>query len=74
MLNDLKLLGRACRTYRQKRGVTQADVANQLGYSVENISAFETGRNDNCRILLWYFENGMTINDVTGVCSHGAEK
>ena len=59
MVLTLRELGRRCKQFRINRGYYQIDVAIDTGYSVENISSFETGRNDNARILLWYFEKGM---------------
>ena len=59
MIISLREMGRRCKKYRVHRGYYQTDVAADTGYSVENISSFETGRNDNARILLWYFEHGM---------------
>ena len=59
MILSLKDVGRRCKQFRANRGYYQTDVATETGYSVENVSAFETGRNDNARILLWYFVHGM---------------
>lgn len=59
MITNLKELGRRCKQYRIEHGYFQVDVAADTGYSSENISAFETGRNDNATILLWYFAHGM---------------
>ena len=59
MIISLRDMGRRCKEFRVEHGYYQADVAKDTGYSVENISAFETGRNDNARILLWYFVHGM---------------
>lgn len=59
MVISLREMGRRCKQFRIHRGYYQTDVASDTGYSVENISAFETGRNDNAQILLWYFEHGM---------------
>ena len=59
MVISLRELGRRCKQFRVEQGYYQTDVAADTGYSVENISAFETGRNDNARILLWYFFHGM---------------
>lgn len=59
MIFSLSVLGRRCKQFRVEHGYHQTDVADDTGYSVENISSFETGRNDNARILLWYFEHGM---------------
>lgn len=62
----LKQVGLMCKTYRRAIGFRQIDVAADTGYSVENISAFERGRNDNLEILLWYFDNGMTYKHLKG--------
>lgn len=59
MLISLREMGQRCKKYRIDHGYYQTDVAKDTGYSVENISSFETGRNDNARILLWYFVHGM---------------
>lgn len=59
MVLSLREIGRRCKQFRVEQGYYQTDVAADTGYSVENISAFETGRNDNARILLWYFSHGM---------------
>lgn len=59
MVLTLLEVGKRCKKFRIERGYYQMDVAAETGYSVENISAFETGRNDNARILLWYFAHGM---------------
>lgn len=74
MIISLYDMGRRCKEFRVERGYYQADVARDTGYSVENISAFETGRNDNARILLWYFVHGMNAEHLCerGV-KHGTE-
>lgn len=64
MTNVLRHIGQRCKEYRQEQGFLQSDVAKDTGYSKENVSAFETGRNDNSRILLWYFEHGMNITHL----------
>lgn len=61
---DSKLLGKICKRYRLLWGKTQLDVAMDTGFSKSNVSAFETGRNDNCIILLWYFEHGLTYAHI----------
>lgn len=66
MAISLTEIGRRCQEYRVERGYYQYDIAADTGYSVENISAFENGRNDNARILLWYFEHGMEYKQVFG--------
>lgn len=45
-------------------GVYQKDVAEATGYSLENVSAFEAGRNDNLRIFLWYIQHGLNVDDL----------
>ena len=65
MIISLCEMGRRCKKYRREHGYYQSDVAADTGYSVENVSAFETGRNDNARILLWYFIHGMKPDHFT---------
>lgn len=59
-------LGSICQEYRLKLNKTQKDVATELGCSVENISSFENGRNNNCRILIWYLSKGLSYNGKVG--------
>ena len=59
MVISLREIGQRCKKYRIECGFYQMDVAKDTGYSVENISSFETGRNDNAKILLWYLSHGM---------------
>ena len=61
---SLREIGRRCKEFRIEHGYLQVNVADDTGYSVENISSFETGRNDNARILLWYFEHGMKSDEL----------
>ena len=56
---DMKDVGAHCKALRQNLQLLQSDVARDTGYSVENISSFETGRNDNARIMLWYVARGL---------------
>ena len=60
-------IGRRCKKWREDHGYFQRHVADSTGYSVENVGSFENGRNDNCRLLIWYISHGMTINDILGV-------
>lgn len=64
---NLKILGKRCKQYRVEHGYLQANVANDTGYSKENVSAFETGRNDNATILLWYFAHGMKYEHLIDI-------
>lgn len=62
----LREIGARCKIYRKGLGYCQIHVAQETGYSKENVSAFETGRNDNSRIMLWYLQHGMTVDEITG--------
>lgn len=74
MIVNLRTMGSRCKTYRVGQGYKQLDIARDTGYSIENISAFECGRNDNARILLWYLTHGMTVNFLyNDEVSHGEE-
>lgn len=56
-----KELGFACQSFRYLINETQNRIAEETGYSVESISAFENGRNNNAAILLWYFCHGLSV-------------
>lgn len=56
---DMKDVGAKCKAHREDLGLLQRHVAVDTGYSEENISSFETGRNDNARIMLWYVAHGL---------------
>lgn len=56
---DMKDVGARCKALRLDLELLQSDVARDIGYSAENISSFETGRNDNARIMLWYVAHGL---------------
>lgn len=55
-------IGKACQAFRISIGKKQSDVASDLGFSGENISAFENGRNHNMMIFLWYIEKGFDVD------------
>lgn len=67
-MNDrLNQIGRACKQQRRKLNLKQITVAKETGYSVKNISGFETGRVNNAIILLWYLKHGLDISKIGGV-------
>lgn len=68
---DMLAIGRACKEFRKSMGYLQLDVAFETGYSQEAISAFEQGRNDSAKIILWYFIHGMQITDFKEVSIYG---
>lgn len=58
-----KEIGRKCRSFRQSvLHMSVKDVAECLGYSPGNIYAFESGRNCNYYLLLWYVEHGLVLD------------
>lgn len=59
-MNNKKRIGQLCADFRRRHNITQQQIADEMGYSVYNISAFENGRNDNGEILAWYLDHGMT--------------
>ena len=54
---DRKKLGLWFQNLRKRCGVTQDMIAEQLGYSISNISQFENGRVDNMMCPLFYLAN-----------------
>lgn len=73
MVIELRTMGARCKAYRLEHGYKQLDVSCGTGYSIENISAFECGRNDNARILLWYLTHGMTVQYLYDEVDHDKE-
>lgn len=64
---NMLMLGHKCALYRKKiLKCTQMDVAKETGFTVSNVSAFETGRNDSSLILIWYLMHGLTLEQLTG--------
>lgn len=61
--NELKELAETCAEYRKSIGVSQSQVALDLGVSPKAISHFEKGRSSNALFLLWYIENGMGVEE-----------
>lgn len=55
----LASLGEYCRMTRKNKGLTQDDVAQDTGFTQQNISAFERGENNNAMLLLWYIKYGL---------------
>lgn len=62
--HDMKKIGERCKRFRQLLQYRQIDVAHDTGYSLENISGFENGRNDNGLIMLWYIAHGMSVGMI----------
>lgn len=64
---NMTILGKRCARYRKKvLKSPQIDVAKETGFSISNVSAFETGRNDSSLILLWYMSHGLTLDQLLG--------
>lgn len=57
-----KEIGKACREWRMLHSpYTLNDISKATGYSNQNISAFEHGRNNSAVLLLWYVANGFDV-------------
>lgn len=64
-MNKLAIVGKACKRYRkQVLNLSVYEVARKTGYSVSNIYAFETGRVNNCLLLIWYMSKGFKLEDI----------
>lgn len=68
-MNKLKEIGEHCKKFRVFLGYKQSNVAYETGYSKENVSSFECGRNNNAIIYNWYVEHGLV--DFVGVVNYG---
>lgn len=60
---NISELGKKCREWRKDNYIPQRIIANDLGVSIELISAFEHGRTNNATILMWYIEHGFALDD-----------
>ena len=60
-MQNLLLIGKKCKDFRLSLGILQSQVAEDTGYSIENVSKFENGNNNNMKILLWYLQHGLRI-------------
>ncbi len=49
-------IARYCAYLRRSAGITQEEVANAVGCSKSNVSAFEHGQNDSATIYQWYLD------------------
>lgn len=67
---NMRIIGANCKSFRVSKGYKQLNVAYDTGYSLENVSAFECGRNDNYRVLLWYIIHGMDTSDLIRGCEY----
>lgn len=54
-----KNICKACAYMRIKAGITQKDIADSLGLSVNAISLYENGKNDSMTIYLEYLNRGL---------------
>ena len=54
-------IGQKCANFRRLMGISQQQVADELGYTRTNISMFENGKNYNMTILLWYLKRGLEL-------------
>lgn len=61
---ELKIIGQRCQEFRAQHNYLQSKVAEDTGYSIESVSAFENGRNDCTKIFLWYVARGLDISKV----------
>lgn len=59
---DIIAIGNLCQMWRKENNIKQSDIASDLDVSVETISAFEHGRTNNARVLIWYIEHGFSLS------------
>lgn len=66
-MNVIKKVGMICREARKSDNMTMVGVAYLTGYSHSVIWAFETGRSQNERLLLWYLKKFNLYDELKGV-------
>ena len=75
---NLKEIGLMCQEYRKAMGVYQKEIAQDLGCTTQNISAFERGENNNALIYAWYVHHGLyddsTLTYMNRRVLHGKEE
>ena len=66
-MQSLSLIGKECKNFRLSLGILQSEVARDTGYSIENVSKFENGNNNNLKIFLWYIQKGFKLRSEENV-------
>ena len=66
-MQNLLLIGKACKDFRLSLGILQSEVAHDTGYSIENVSKFENGNNNNLKIFMWYVQKGFKLRSEENV-------
>lgn len=61
----LQTIGRRCKRFRERKGLSQTYVADCANTTQENISRFENGHNNNAMILVTYIMLGLTTYELT---------
>lgn len=65
-MNNLRFeVASRCKKWRQENGISQGDIASDLGLAQSAVSAFESGVNFSGRILLWYVSHGLNLSDLS---------
>lgn len=59
---DMKKIGEESRKIREKRGLTQEDIAAMTGYSKSHISMYESGKTKSLPLFLVYRRLGLDIS------------
>lgn len=58
---ELKRLGNSCAEWRRSMKLTQKDIADSSGYTVQAVSAFERGLLNNGLLLAEYCRKGYEV-------------
>lgn len=58
-------LGSLIREYRKESlGITMTEVAKRTGYTISNVSLFETGKVASLNLFVWYLRMGFPVSDL----------
>lgn len=57
--DTVKMVGEECRKNRIAAGIRLEELAYELGYTKENLNAFERGKNNSLYIYMFYKEKGL---------------
>ncbi len=61
---ELKRLAGTCADFRRSIGVTQSEMAEDLGVTKQNVSHFENGRSTNLIYFCWYIMHGLEVSEI----------
>lgn len=69
-----KDLAQMCRLWRERQGITQAQIADKARVSAQAVSKFETKGANSITIFCAYLDYGFKTDLAIGACLFGGER